>query len=243
VQERRKERLGIMCYVLWGSVGALMLTASTLTFAAPNGEMTENEARSCSEMADGPRQLRVRMTDEGMKAVVLARARDEVTAIWKQYGVEIIWEERWTPARPKPDLWVQFVDVALKSKSMSGAPAVAWIPFAEGVPLPYVRVSKPNATALLNTRSWFDARPLSSATEDLQNQAMGRIIGRAVAHEIGHFLLAAQTHAPNGLMRAALDPERLVNPGTEHFKLQPSDVRALRAARIATCETAAALRQ
>ncbi len=74
-----------MCYVHWGSVGAAMLTASTLTFAAPNGEITENEARSCSEIADGPRQLRVRMMED-MKPAVLALAREEVTAIWKRYG-------------------------------------------------------------------------------------------------------------------------------------------------------------
>lgn len=226
-----------MYYAYWGSVGAAMLTASTLTFAAPNGEIF-NEASSCSDIADAPRELRVRMTDNGMKSAVLAFARDEVTAIWKQYGIEIVWEERWTPARPKPDLWVQFVDIALQSKSVRGAPAVAWIPFANGVPLPYVRVSKPNATALLKTRSWFDGRPLTTATEDLQNQALGRIIGRALAHEIGHFLLAAPVHASNGLMRAALDPEHMVNPGTEHFKLQAGDVRALRAARIASCEVA-----
>jgi hypothetical protein len=236
--ERRKEEVVIMCYVHWGTVGAAMLTASTLTFAAPNGDKTENEARSCNEIADGPRQLSIRMIDGGIKAAVLAIARTEVSAIWRQYGIEIVWEERWTPDRPKPDLWVQFVDLALKSKNMHGAPAVAWIPFSEGVPMPYVRVSKPNATALLNTRSWFDGRPLTSATEDLRDQALGRVIGRAVAHEVGHFLLAAQTHAPNGLMRAALDPERMVNPGTEHFKLNAGDVRALRAARIASCEMA-----
>jgi hypothetical protein len=235
--ERRKE-LVIMCYVHWGTVGAAMLTASTLTFAAPNGNKTENEARSCNEIADGPRQLSIRMIDGGIKAAVLAIARTEVSAIWKQYGIEIVWEERWTPDKPKPDLWVQFVDIALVSKGMRGAPAVAWIPFSDGVPMPYVRVSKPNATALLKTRSWFDGRPLTSATEDTQDQALGRIIGRAVAHEVGHFLLAAQTHAPNGLMRAALDPERMVNPGTEHFKLNAGDVRALRAARIASCEMA-----
>ena len=55
----------------------------------------------------------------------------------------------------------------------------------------------------------------TSATEDLQRQALGRIIGRAVAHEIGHFLLASPAHASNGLMRAALDPEHMVNPGTD----------------------------
>lgn len=239
VQERRKERLVIMCYVHWGSVGAVMLTASTLTFAAPNGDSFDNsEARSCSEIADGPRQLRVRMMEEGMNAAVLALARVEVTEIWAKYGVEILWEDRWGPGRPKPDLWVQFVDVALKSKTMNGAPAVAWIPFAAGVPMPYVRVSKPHAMALLKTRSWFDSRPLTSATEDLQILALGRIVGRAVAHEIGHFLFASQAHASNGLMRAALDPERMTNPGNEFFKLQASDVRTLRAARIASCEVA-----
>jgi hypothetical protein len=229
-----------MCYVHWGSVGAAMLTASTLTFAAPNGDSFKNdsETRSCSEVAEGPRQLRVRMPEDGMKAAVLALVRAEVIAIWRQYGVEIVWEELWTPARPKPDLWVQFVDVALISKKVKGAPAVAWIPFSSGVPLPYVRVSRPNAMELLKTRSWFDGRPLSDATEDLRIQALGRIIGRALAHEIGHFLLAVPVHASSGLMRASLDPEHLVNPGTEHFKLQASDLRALRAARIASCEVA-----
>jgi hypothetical protein len=229
-----------MCYVHWGSVGAAMLTASTLTFAAPNGELREGESRSCSEIADGPRQLRVRMPEDGMKVAVLALVREEVNAIWRQYGIDIIWEEKWTPEKSKPDLWVQFVDVALtsKKKEVRGAPAVAWIPFAAGVPLPYVRVSRPNAMALLKTRSWFDNRPLTEATEDLRIQALGRIIGRALAHEIGHFLLAAPVHASNGLMRAALDPEHLVNPGTGHFKLQANDVRALRAARIASCEVA-----
>jgi hypothetical protein len=124
------------------------------------------------------------------------------------------------------------------SKRLGGAPAIAWIPFAHGMPLPFARISKPNAIALLKTRSWFDGRPLTSATEDLQRQALARIIGRALAHEIGHFLLAASAHAAHGLMRAVLDPERIVNPGTEHFKLEASDVRALRAARIASCEVA-----
>lgn len=227
-----------MCSVHWGSVGVAMLTASTLAFAASNGEMTDGDSRSCNEVADGPRQLRVRMIGDSMKAAMLQIARDEVTAIWKQYGVEIVWQEQWTPAQPKPDLWVQFVDLALTSTAMRGLPAVAWIPFAHGVPRPYVRVSRPNAMALLRTPSWFDGRPLSVATEDLQNQALGRIVGRAVAHEIGHFLLSTQTHASSGLMRAALDPERMVNPGVEDFKLQASSVRALRAARIASCEIA-----
>jgi hypothetical protein len=227
-----------MCYVHWGSVSAAMLTATTLTFAAPNGESSNYDARSCSEIADGPRQLRVRMPEAGMDTALLALVRKEVDAIWRQYAIDIVWEGLWKPGQPKPDLWVQFVDVALKSKNAGGAPAIAWIPFLHGMPLPYARVSKPNAIALLRTASWFDGRPLTTATEDMQRQSLARIIGRALAHEIGHFLLAASAHAKHGLMRAVLDPERIVNPGTEYFKLQASDVRALRAARIASCEVA-----
>jgi hypothetical protein len=227
-----------MCYVHWGSVGAAVLATTTLTFAAPNGETFYGETRSCSEIADGPRQLHVRMTESSFNEEVLAIVRAEVDAIWRPYAIEIVWEERWTPGKQKPDLWVQFLDVAMESKGVRGAPAVAWIPFASGQPMPYVRVSKPNAMALLQTRSWFDGRPIAMATEDLRRQALGRIIGRAVAHEIGHFLLAAPVHASSGLMRATLDPEHMVNPGNGHFRLQDGDVRALRAARIASCEMA-----
>jgi hypothetical protein len=238
-QKKTEGTVGIiMCYVHWGTVGAAVLATTTLTFAAPNGETFNSETRSCSEIADGPRQLRVRMPEVGMDADVLALVRAEVDAIWRQYAIDIVWEERWTPGKPAPDLWVQYVDIILPSKSVRGSSAVAWIPFSNGQPLPYVRVSKPVAAALLKTRSWFDGRPITSATEDVRRQALGRIIGRAIAHEVGHFLLSSPVHASRGLMRAALDPQHMVNPGTGHFKLEGDDVRALRAARIASCEMA-----
>ena len=43
---------------------------------------------------------------------------------------------------------------------------------------------------------------------DLQEQhehRLGVILGRAVAHEIGHYLLRTNTHAGSGLMRATID--------------------------------------
>lgn len=89
---------------------------------------------------------------------------------------------------------------------------------------------------LLKARSWFDGRPIATAPENTQREALGRIIGRALAHEIGHFLLASPVHASHGLMRAILDPQQMTKPGIWHFKLQEGDVRALRAARIASCE-------
>jgi hypothetical protein len=32
---------------------------------------------------------------------------------------------------------------------------------------------------------------------------LGRAMGRALAHELGHYLLASKTHTPHGLMQAS----------------------------------------
>jgi hypothetical protein len=48
---------------------------------------------------------------------------------------------------------------------------------------------------------------------------LGLVLGRAVAHEIGHFLLATGTHAPEGLMRATVDAGEFAALGTETFRL------------------------
>lgn len=128
---------------------------------------------------------------------------------------------------------MQFVDWHLPAHN---ARAIAWIPFLDDVPTRIIRVSRPAAMALLKTTSFSDWPPVYIGTPDLQRQALGRIIGRALAHEIGHYLLAVPRHAKRGLMRASFDPRLLVHPGTHRYRLVESDVRALRSARIAGCE-------
>ena len=38
----------------------------------------------------------------------------------------------------------------------------------------------------------------------MQEQRLGLVLGRAVSHEIGHYLLQTNTHATRGLMRARI---------------------------------------
>jgi len=47
----------------------------------------------------------------------------------------------------------------------------------------------------------------ASAWQDL---LLSRALGRALAHELGHYLLNSRAHAPNGLMRA-------IRPSSEFF--------------------------
>jgi hypothetical protein len=48
---------------------------------------------------------------------------------------------------------------------------------------------------------------------------LGLVLGRAVAHEIGHFLLATGTHAAHGLMRASVDAGEFAALSNETFRL------------------------
>jgi hypothetical protein len=48
---------------------------------------------------------------------------------------------------------------------------------------------------------------------------LGVVLGRAVAHEIGHYVLDTNTHAPYGLMRASIDAREFADLRTATFRL------------------------
>jgi hypothetical protein len=53
------------------------------------------------------------------------------------------------------------------------------------------------------------------------------LLGRTVAHEIGHLLLATNTHAASGLMRELWSQEELLHTRREDWVLHPLDVAAI----------------
>ena len=56
-------------------------------------------------------------------------------------------------------------------------------------------------------------------TPESDEYRLGVVLGRAVAHEIGHYLLATATHADRGLMRAAIEAREFADPGARTFAL------------------------
>lgn len=62
------------------------------------------------------------------------------------------------------------------------------------------------------------------------HQRLGRILGRAVAHEIGHHLLGS-AHGKRGLMRARINAADFADLRDGHFEVDRADaVRAIAAA-------------
>ena len=64
------------------------------------------------------------------------------------------------------------------------------------------------------------------------DQRLGLVLGRAVAHEIGHFLLAGAPHDEVGLMRARFPEHELTDAWSAAFELAP----AMKAVALTTLE-------
>jgi hypothetical protein len=54
------------------------------------------------------------------------------------------------------------------------------------------------------------------------------VLGRTIAHELGHLLLATNTHSASGLMRELWSPEELQASRAADWLLRPVDVAAIR---------------
>lgn len=121
----------------------------------------------------------------------------EAAAIWEQQGVTIEWSLP-TAVRPTaPD--------RLRVLVVQKRPIVSkWYePFAVGE---LVRASNSHPVALI----WIEsAQRLVSRVKGragyepiaIDERRLGVVLGRALAHEIGHYLLDTPTHARSGLMR------------------------------------------
>ena len=64
--------------------------------------------------------------------------------------------------------------------------------------------------------------------QSLHDRQLGLVLGRVVAHEIGHYLLGIE-HARDGLMRASFDPPELIDRRTSAFDLDAGAAKRLKA--------------
>jgi hypothetical protein len=72
-----------------------------------------------------------------------------------------------------------------------------------------------------------------------QREVVERVLGRALAHEIGHYLLRSRAHSLTGLMRAQLSIAELMAEDRRRFELTPSEARSLSRATSAPAAPAA----
>lgn len=176
-------------------------------------------------------------TTADFSPTLIDRVLSETDAIWRPTGLSLIWT-RQVPSAARPWLEVVFGTSRGSQSADRGAEPLGWIEFDGGVPKPQVYVSYANALDLLENSyglvGGVNRMPL------LQRETyVGRAMGRALAHEIGHYLFASKVHTDKGLMKATHTAWEFFAPEQGRFRLTVEE-RALVDARVAAAPLVAA---
>lgn len=138
----------------------------------------------------------------------------EAERIWRHEQVNIEWAPPGHTVE-HPDAPLRVLVVTLPRRDERGArewPVAELIPEAE--PRAVAIASIAGAERVVN-----EATRSTSSEGTPRDYRLGLVLGRAVAHEIGHFLLATGTHAESGLMRASIDAREFAGMDGAAFRL------------------------
>lgn len=148
----------------------------------------------------------------------------EVEGIWLHHGVRVVWTGDLAEGRPSSsDLRVLVVSATGASTSDREH---AW-PVAE-----LLRGTHEQPVAIASVaaaRRVLEASHHAGDPDALVARRLGVVLGRAVAHELGHFLLQTATHARHGLMRARISADDFADLRVGGFGLDAAAAAAARA--------------
>jgi hypothetical protein len=181
-------------------------------------------------------QVRIALAlDAVLPAAVARGAVAEAAALWAPYRVAVVTLQPTSTACGPARLGEAVLTVRVAEPGLDTARA--WSsPFAA---IRFLADGEPEPTILLH----YDAvikRGLGTLSvggtrepqwpKAVRDRILGRMIGRVLAHEIGHWVLRSRDHSTSGLMRAQQTTDALAEPGRARFALAPADVARLRAA-------------
>jgi hypothetical protein len=150
----------------------------------------------------------------------------EVNAIWWDSNLSLSWRtanvSEPLPAMPEQEHWLRVLVLARQTSGAGDAStfAVGELVRSEGS-RPLAIASVTAARRVVDSAGRFPSSPRLRwrGQEPDYERRLGVVLGRAVAHEIGHYLLRTGTHANQGLMRARIDAEEFADVRSRSFRL------------------------
>lgn len=150
---------------------------------------------------------------------------DEVQRIWAAVGVRIDWVGPGVELEGRRSIRALVVSPA----SRTAAALHSW-PIAE---LLRDDSGQPLAVASIDAaRRVIDVAGHAHEPAAMTTRRLGMVLGRAIAHEIGHDLLATAAHASHGLMRTRISADDLVDLRAGGFGLDAGAAVAARRALV-----------
>lgn len=168
--------------------------------------------------------LNVAVTVAGdVPPAVIESTLRQASKIWATGGLTIV-------RRPVEEADVHLIFEMRPTNPAKQVVPLGWIDFDDDVPRNVIHVSYGNALQLVE-----DWRAVNGGGELSKpwaaEMATGRALGRALAHEVGHYILASKVHAKTGLMSARQTARDLFSAGGSGFLID-SDLRMMVAERM-----------
>ncbi|HEX7792884.1 MAG TPA: hypothetical protein VF456_00975 [Vicinamibacterales bacterium] len=164
--------------------------------------------------------VRVQVQTEGSLAVdrrTLAEILKGAGDIWRPYA-DVTFTPADESARVSGSLQLLITD---RTSTISDGASLGWIEFVDGRPSNHITVSTGAATALLRASRW------NGLPKTVQRTFLVRAMTRAIAHELGHYLLASREHVVHGLMRGELTADDIMQPRKSSYRLDRAQVQQL----------------
>ena len=151
--------------------------------------------------------------DASLKAAVLS----EVNRVWRPLGVAVTerFESDSTCDRP---ILVKS-DREARPEDGGGEISIAWVTFVAGRARQLVFVRMGRARMLIDA---FSPARCGIQPPGLTDQLLAKLLGRSLAHELGHVLLNSLAHERSGLMRARYGAHDVLRDIPSDYTLNPA---------------------
>ena len=206
------------------------LAAALIAAASFVPESGEAPAGSSSSPAAPPVVVNV-FAEPGMSATLVSRLLAEASAIWRVSGFEFVWQhvardpvryERLKETGPSRPSTLRIVIGDQRRPLRGDKWPLGWIVFDnEHEPQPEISLSYANAKSLMESARGV-VGVISQMPASQREVLLARAMGRALAHELGHYLLASKVHTLRGLLKANRSASELFAIASTGFQLDPS---------------------
>ena len=175
-------------------------------------------------------EVDLRFTDREPPAALVQAMQSEASSIWEPYGVWIQWSDaasaaRCTGVQGSFDVFVERTRVR-RPTSQGVTLGSTFLPIAaiDHAPIHVDQEATERTLASLPVGQLLHLTGrLAPGPSDV-----GRALGRVLAHEIGHVILAARAHQRGGLMRPAFRADDLISRHRWPYRLSSAELARLR---------------
>jgi len=146
---------------------------------------------------------------------LVTAALDETDALFRGTGVRFQWRR---DASLHAALHVLITNES--GPARDGATPLGWLEFDDGAPANDIHLSYANAVRFME-----DSREVvgivAQKTPAERDRLLSRAMGRALAHELAHYLLATKDHSPKGLLKGARTAQEFFAVDRSPFVIVP----------------------